>query len=73
MAERGRRQAANSQFWLEEVGLGLLLWQGDYEGVPNLWLRWCTRDGALIPTAREATLRAETEAAAEQERRPSRA
>ncbi len=57
-----------SEFWLEEVGLGLVLWQGEYEGVANLWLRWCTRDGVLIPTGREATLSAAAVAAAEQAR-----
>jgi hypothetical protein len=28
--------------WLEEVGLGLTLWSGQFEEeVTRLWLRWC--------------------------------
>jgi hypothetical protein len=53
--------------WLPEVGLGLKLWQGTYEGHTNDWLRWCDREGRVIPTgaerAAEATSRAERLAA----------
>ena len=52
--------------WLPGVGLGLTLWEGEYEGQPGLWLRWCDRQGVVIPTGRE---RAEQERQrAEQER-----
>lgn len=52
--------------WLAEVGLGLTLWEGTFEGVAETWLRWCDRQGTLIPTGAE---RAATEAQrAEQER-----
>jgi Uma2 family endonuclease len=52
--------------WLSEVGLGLTLWQGRYEGAEALWLRWCDRDRQVIPTGQE---RAEQERQrAEQER-----
>jgi Uma2 family endonuclease len=40
------------------VGLGLVLWQGVFEGRMDTWLRWCYPDGTVIPTGRE---RAETE------------
>jgi hypothetical protein len=46
--------------YLERVGLGVTLWQGDYEGKQEIWLRWCDHQGNLIPTGREL---------AEQERR----
>jgi len=40
--------------WLETVGLGLTLWAGQFEeAVSRLWLRWCDRDGQVIPTGAE--------------------
>ncbi len=59
---------------LDAVGLGLTLWQGEYEGTETLWLRWTDREGRLIPTgaelARPEQQRAvEAEQRAEQERR----
>ncbi|NEQ28479.1 MAG: Uma2 family endonuclease, partial [Microcoleus sp. SIO2G3] len=40
-------------FWLEQVGLGLTLWEGEFEGVQDLWLRWCDRSGNVISTGKE--------------------
>lgn len=40
--------------WLQDVGLGLTLWQGQFEeAVSRLWLRWCDRDGHVILTGAE--------------------
>jgi Uma2 family endonuclease len=39
--------------WLPNVGLGLKLWEGAYEGQAGQWLRWCDRDGVVIPTGHE--------------------
>ena len=40
--------------WLEEVGLGLTLWSGQFEeAVTRVWLRWCDHDGQVIPTGAE--------------------
>jgi Uma2 family endonuclease len=39
--------------WLPHVGLGLILWQGSYQGLEAQWLRWCDRAGDPIPTGRE--------------------
>ena len=40
--------------WLEEVGLGLTLWSGQFEEeVTRLWLRWCDREGQVISTGAE--------------------
>jgi len=47
----------DSRFWLDEVGLGLGLWQGVYQGAAGLWLRWYDQSGWL-PTLAE---KAETE------------
>lgn len=40
--------------WLESLGLGLTLWQGEFEEpVSRLWLRWCDEQGRVIPTGAE--------------------
>jgi Uma2 family endonuclease len=39
--------------WFEEVGLGLTLWTGRYEGAQGTWLRWCDRGGNVVPTGAE--------------------
>jgi Uma2 family endonuclease len=40
-------------FWLEEIGLGLRLWEGEYEGWQGMWIRWCDERGTLLPTGKE--------------------
>ena len=52
--------------WLNAAGIGLTLWEGQFEEeVTRLWLRWCEREGRVIPTGAEGQaierLRAETE------------
>ena len=49
---RGQYQKMR-EVWFEEVGLGLRLWEGSYENKEATWLRWCDRDGQLIPTGAE--------------------
>lgn len=40
--------------WLNAVGIGLTLWEGQFEEeVTRLWLRWCDREGRVIPTGAE--------------------
>ena len=60
-----------SEPYLPLVGVGLILWQGIYEGKDARWLRWCDPQGTVIPTgeerAQQATERAEREAKARQE------
>jgi hypothetical protein len=52
--------------WFESVGLGLVEWEGSFEGIRRRWLRWSTRDGKVVPTGAE---RVETEKAhAQQEK-----
>lgn len=43
-----RRQLINGRFPLPELGLSLGLWQGSYENINRLWLRWFTLEGELI-------------------------
>lgn len=45
---RGMRYSETSETWLEQVGLGLTLWQGEFEGRQDIWLRWCYQDGNLL-------------------------
>lgn len=53
--------------WLPEIGLGLTLWHGTFEGIEGRWLRWCDQYGEVIPTgaerAEQERLRAEQESA----------
>ncbi|MEQ1825620.1 MAG: Uma2 family endonuclease [Pirellula sp.] len=35
------------------LGLGVRLWPGTYEDMSQLWLRWTTSDGQLLPTGNE--------------------
>ncbi|KPQ39000.1 MAG: Uma2 family endonuclease [Phormidium sp.] len=39
--------------WLDQVGLGLMLWQGEFEDKDGLWLRWCDQQGNILPTGYE--------------------
>jgi Uma2 family endonuclease len=39
--------------WFESIGLGLVEWEGIFEGLRGRWLRWCTRDGQVVPTGAE--------------------
>jgi len=59
-----------SERWLEEVELGLILWEGAYEDWSNtLWLRWVDREGNLIPTGAEAIAQANRRASEERRQR----
>jgi len=50
------------------IGLSLVLWEGDYEGVHAVWLRWADLDGTLIPTGAERAESAQARADAAQAR-----
>ena len=56
--------------WFPELGLGMTLWEGEFEGVWSRWLRWTDAHGELIPTgkqrAEQQQQRAEQEATARQ-------
>ncbi len=44
----------HKDFWFEEIGLGLRLWDGLYEAFTTTWLRWCDIRGNVVPTGAEA-------------------
>jgi hypothetical protein len=39
--------------WFPDAGIGVTLWEGEFEGERTRWLRWCGRDGRVIPTGKE--------------------
>jgi Uma2 family endonuclease len=46
-------EPTNPRFWIEELGLGLGLWQGRYQGIEGKWLRWYNVNEDWILTATE--------------------
>ncbi|MBO3463831.1 Uma2 family endonuclease [Aetokthonos hydrillicola Thurmond2011] len=60
--QRGRRYFETKETWLEQVGLGLTLWEGEFEGRQDTWLRWCYQDGNVLLTGDERASQAEQRA-----------
>lgn len=50
---RGTRYFETSETWLEQVGLGITLWEGEFEGRQDTWLRWCYQNGNVLLTGDE--------------------
>jgi Uma2 family endonuclease len=65
---RGRTYAPCAGGWLGDIGLGVRLWEGEYEGVKAVWLRWCDREGNVIPTGAELAEAERAQAEAERQR-----
>jgi Putative restriction endonuclease len=42
------------QLWLPELKLGLGLWQGSFQDIERLWLRWYDSAGQWLPTSLES-------------------
>ena len=57
----GRRYQEISD-WLEQIELGLTLWEGEFEGRQDTWLRWCYQDGTVLLTGDERAQTAEQRA-----------
>jgi Uma2 family endonuclease len=53
---------------VEQVGLWLGTWQGQYRGYEAVWLRFFDREGHLVPTGAEAAEAAQAEVARLKER-----
>ncbi|NJR60614.1 MAG: hypothetical protein HC769_18330 [Cyanobacteria bacterium CRU_2_1] len=49
----------NPLIWLAELEIGLGIWQGEFEGVPGNWLRWCNESGEWLLTDTEQAQLAE--------------
>ena len=54
---RGDLYIALDKHYYEPVGLGLVEWEGVHENYAATWIRWCTKEGRLIPTADETAAR----------------
>ncbi|MGY2800854.1 Uma2 family endonuclease [Thermostichus sp. MS-CIW-25] len=65
---RGGEFVPFASTWLEDIGLGLTLWQGSFEGVNTEWLRWCDREGEVLPTGEEKAALEQQRAEAERQR-----
>jgi hypothetical protein len=66
---QGRRyRPLGEPYFLEEEGLGLRLWEGVFEDIPRTWLRWCDREGNVIPTGAERAKVERQRAEAERQR-----
>ena len=50
---RAREYEQRPDIRLPNVGLGVTLWQGVFEGRHDTWLRWCDQGGEVIPTGAE--------------------
>ncbi len=51
-----RLDATNPRFWVEELDLGLGLWQGECQGAEGKWLRWYDAQDQWIPTLIEQSI-----------------
>ena len=68
--QRGRYVPTDPR-WFPEVGLGLKLWTGVFEGAEGTWLRWCDKEGNVILTGEER-LQATTQQLSKEEERSRR-
>ncbi len=57
-----------SDLTLPELGLGLVLWEGDYEGYQDVWLRWTMPAQGLLLLGQERAAQAEGRAAQAEDR-----
>jgi hypothetical protein len=57
--------------FLPLVGLGVTVWEGEYQDLPARWLRWCDQEGNLLLTGNELAQR-ETERAQREAERAQR-
>jgi len=57
----------NPRVWLEELEVGLGIWEGTFEGITSAWLRWCDVEGNWFLTDTEQEQRARLQAQQEAE------
>ncbi len=50
------RYVLRQNWQFPELGLGVRLWDGMFEGRYEQWLRWCDPDGQVIPTGFETSV-----------------
>lgn len=59
-------ELSENKFWMSELKLGMCTWQGKFQGVERLWLRWFDESGRIVET--EGEKRKQERAALEKER-----
>jgi beta-lactamase superfamily II metal-dependent hydrolase len=57
-----------SDSWLEQVNLGLTIWQGEFEGIEESWLRWRDASGEVLLTGDEQAERERQQVERERQR-----
>ena len=62
--------ASNPLVWLNDLQIGLGIWQGSFDDAEASWLRWCNQDGTwfLTDTEQENLAKLQAEQQAVQER-----
>jgi Uma2 family endonuclease len=65
---RGKYKTLQEPYWLPDIGLGLTLWEGEYEGKTAIWLRWCDQQGNVLLTGKEKADLAQQRADQERQR-----
>ncbi len=56
------------QLWIPTLEMGLGVWEGEYEGINRLWLRWFNANNDWIPTTAEREQQQRQRAEQEQQR-----
>ncbi len=46
-------ELSEPRLWLNEIGIGISIWDGDYKRSRRLWLRWYDSENNWIPTPEE--------------------
>ena len=64
----GATYIERTSLWMADLGLGLCLWDGVYEGLSACWLRWCDAQGQPIATGAERADQERQRAEQERER-----
>ena len=57
----GRHYLKTSETWLADINLGVIFWEGEFEGRRDIWLRWCDQSEMVIPTGDERAAREKLE------------
>jgi len=65
---RGLHYTELSELWLEQINLGFTLWQGEFEGRQDTWLRWCNAEGNVLLTGDEKAEQEHQQAEQERQR-----
>lgn len=65
---QGNRYVETPEMWFQQVGLGLRLWEGEFEGRQDIWLRWCYQDGNVLLIGDERTEQERLEKEQQQQR-----